>query len=552
MAFPTNPINNQEYITPLGTVYKYNSTDARWNLSSTTLTGATGAQGHTGAQGYTGASITGLPGPTGALGLARYELLAFAYDRSGYWGYGQGLPLDDPYIIAPTGMNLGRGTVQKIPFNNITYEVSAQPLDHNNATGHIGFDINTHEFYAPYEGRYNITSNVTLTSRNGFEGSYYPPDYWTNSSGGSIPTHEGYIEIYVQNPFIDRLKENRQFTKNFRKYINKSSLSYTGHFTKTFEISADVSLLEGQAVRFHAKLGPSNYTGTTLNFAKIEYCDIIPGQTGSSGDSGFWGTTGINYNTYLSIHLIEQGLRGNTGLAGPTGAQGHTGFGIQGQTGVQGRTGIQGVTGLGFTGLQGQTGIQGRTGIQGVTGLGFTGLQGFTGIQGRTGIQGITGAVGVTGAFGGPQGETGLQGDTGIQGNTGSQGITGVFYDIEVWKRYTGPLVGFTGAFTSDNDYRYYKKIGNTIFISASVLGQDSFGPVSSFSLPFTGSFFGIGIGIPAVIGTYTGGAFFSHPTPGRINCSGSTAEVYVDFSGKTFPYTGLRYVGCQFFYEEA
>lgn len=453
MAFPTNPINNQEYVTPLGTVYKYNSTDARWNLSSATLTGATGAQGHTGAQGYTGASITGLPGPTGALGLARYELLAFAYDRSGYWGYGQGQPLDDPYLIAPTGMNLGRGTVQKIPFNNITYEVSAQPLDHNNATGHIGFDINTHEFYAPYEGRYNITSNVTLTSRNGFEGSYYPPDYWKNSSGGSIPTHEGYIEIYVQNPFIDRLKENRQFTKNFRKYINKSSLSYTGHFTKTFEISADVSLLEGQAVRFHAKIGPDNYTGTTLNFAKIKYCDIIPGQTGSSGDSGFWGTTGIDYNTYLSIHLIEQGLRGNTGLAGPTGAQGHTGFGIQGTTGVQGKTGIQGVTGLGFTGLQGQTGLQGVTGLRGLTGFsGSTGIQGITG----AGIQGQTGISGPTGPSAGPQGETGLPGPTGIISSA-----PWTFTNINV--------TGFTG--TNYTGCCRYKHEGSIVFCKLTLTG---------------------------------------------------------------------------------
>lgn len=73
MAFPISPTINETYTTALGTVYKYNATGARWEISSQTLQGLTGLQGiqgQTGAQGFTGAlGITGIPGPTGIQGI---------------------------------------------------------------------------------------------------------------------------------------------------------------------------------------------------------------------------------------------------------------------------------------------------------------------------------------------------------------------------------------------------------------------------------------------------------------------------------------------------
>ncbi len=74
MAFPLNPIVNQEYVTALGTVYKYNATGMRWDLSSTTLTGATGVIGPTGAMGLTGLYTIreASENPTGAHNLDTY------------------------------------------------------------------------------------------------------------------------------------------------------------------------------------------------------------------------------------------------------------------------------------------------------------------------------------------------------------------------------------------------------------------------------------------------------------------------------------------------
>ena len=67
MAFPTSPSDGQEYITALGTVYKYVIADDKWILLSTTLTGDTGLQGETGLAGTIGA--TGLAGAAGETGV---------------------------------------------------------------------------------------------------------------------------------------------------------------------------------------------------------------------------------------------------------------------------------------------------------------------------------------------------------------------------------------------------------------------------------------------------------------------------------------------------
>jgi hypothetical protein len=66
MAFPTSPVDGQQYTTSLGTVYEYVAADDKWILVSTTLTGATGVQGVTGVAGTQGA--TGLQGETGLQG----------------------------------------------------------------------------------------------------------------------------------------------------------------------------------------------------------------------------------------------------------------------------------------------------------------------------------------------------------------------------------------------------------------------------------------------------------------------------------------------------
>lgn len=64
MAFPVNPIDNQQYTNALGTRYKYVAADGKWVIVSQAITGnqgVTGIQGVTGAQGY-----TGIIGETGA------------------------------------------------------------------------------------------------------------------------------------------------------------------------------------------------------------------------------------------------------------------------------------------------------------------------------------------------------------------------------------------------------------------------------------------------------------------------------------------------------
>lgn len=74
MAFPTNPINGEQYTNALGTRYVYNSVATAWEIESPIM-GITGMQGATGAKGTNG--ITGYQGQTGVQGttglIAQYD-----------------------------------------------------------------------------------------------------------------------------------------------------------------------------------------------------------------------------------------------------------------------------------------------------------------------------------------------------------------------------------------------------------------------------------------------------------------------------------------------
>lgn len=67
MAFPTNPVNLQEYTNALGTTYQYIAADTKWIIKTKEVVGDTGAQGFTGLRGLTG--VQGLTGTQGATGL---------------------------------------------------------------------------------------------------------------------------------------------------------------------------------------------------------------------------------------------------------------------------------------------------------------------------------------------------------------------------------------------------------------------------------------------------------------------------------------------------
>ncbi len=109
-----------------------------------------------------------------------------------------------------------------------------------------------------------------------------------------------------------------------------------------------------------AIMGPTGIVGTISGSADhIMIPNLLGGSTGPTGFVGSTGPTGP-YGFTGSV-----GGTGPTGFTGPTGSTGATGVGSPGATGSTGPTGNQGTTGP--TGIQGHTG---PTGSQGPTGLG--------------------------------------------------------------------------------------------------------------------------------------------------------------------------------------
>jgi len=112
--------------------------------------------------------------------------------------------------------------------------------------------------------------------------------------------------------------------------------------------------------------------------------------------------SGVSYN-FNNVHFYQTGIIGSTGATGYTGSTG-----IIGSTGATGYTGATGMTGpTGYVGVDGATGMTGPTGYVGVDGatgatgeIGPTGSTGSTGPTGPTGDLGMTGATGTTGPVG--------------------------------------------------------------------------------------------------------------------------------------------------------
>ena len=109
MSFPLNPINNDIYLTPLGTRYIYNSARTAWIISSQAVSGFSGYSGYSGKQGSSGYSglatsgysgYSGVDGHIGATGPSGYS----GVGSSGYSGYSGSTGSD-----GPSGYS-GRGT----------------------------------------------------------------------------------------------------------------------------------------------------------------------------------------------------------------------------------------------------------------------------------------------------------------------------------------------------------------------------------------------------------------------------------------------------------
>ena len=120
----------------------------------------------------------------------------------------------------------------------------------------------------------------------------------------------------------------------------------------------------------------------TVNFdGNVDWADPaqfqIVGYTGSAGDTGYMGSTGISETGY-------------SGSIGATGYNGSAGF-----------TGSVGAAGPGYTGSIGSTGYTGSLGTQGLVGYqGSIGGKGTAGDQGQVGFQGSVGDTGYTGSAG--------------------------------------------------------------------------------------------------------------------------------------------------------
>jgi hypothetical protein len=230
----------------------------------------------------------------------------------------------------------------------------------------------------------------------------------------------------------------------------------------------------------------------------IKYTRGRAGPMGADGPTGFTGPTGLATNT------------GPTGYTGPTG--------IDGITGGTGPTGYTGLTGP--TGLPGSATNTGATGPTGYTGFSMTGPTGDTGPSGATGNVGPTGYTGPTGGYTGPTGAPGSATNTGATGPTGygSTGPTGM--------SGSATNTGATGP-TGPSNLNYpfsASDNGATQILSGTdtILFPREISDVYSQYNPSTSTF------TAASTGLYV---FYSKCNVSVLNSSGSTQQLYVDFS---------------------
>lgn len=169
MSFPVSPIDNQEYVTPLGTVYKYVLADSRWILSSATLTGATGIQGTTGVRGLTGIKgetglqgftgpagapqgVTGLQGIKGATGIQGVTGLIGSTGFQGTTGVQGSVYKFSAYVSSSlvTGVT-GDGTTYQILYDAKLFDIGSC------------FNTSTGIFTCPATGYYRFETTVTAS-----------------------------------------------------------------------------------------------------------------------------------------------------------------------------------------------------------------------------------------------------------------------------------------------------------------------------------------------------------------------------------------------------
>ena len=294
MSFPITPFNGDQYTTPLGTMYQYDSTSNAWYIVSQVM-----ERGDTGLQGPIG-PFGGPPGETGITGLRGFQGVT---GLRGYYGF--------------TGIQ-GVTGVATTSLMASTYNTNFIYADTTSST---------------FVNIPNLSTTLVLDSSSYI---FTTMSFQASSAGqGSYPTG-AFRLVITPGPGMTTDTSGSELQKFFTPdNIEIGSVThYDGFFAApaSYTIQAQFRRVSGQqSVRFYGgQIFAQSFTGER-------------GMPGLNGVTGIFGTDGT------------MGVTGLIGPSGSTGIQGITGIGvtgIYGLTGVYGRTGLQGRTGLiGVTGV---------------------------------------------------------------------------------------------------------------------------------------------------------------------------------------------------------
>jgi len=296
MSFPVSPIDGDQYTTPLGTMYEYDSTSNAWYIVSQVIEkGDTGIQGMTGPLGGPiGSTGIGLAGETGIQGVTGLR---------GFYGY--------TGIGGITGVAITSVMASTYNTTNILADTTSSSF----------IDIP------------NLNTTLVLDSSSYI---FSTMSFQAESDGtGSYPTG-GFRIVITPGPDSSADTSGTELQRFFTP--DNIGISTVTHYDGFFAAPASYNI-QGQFRRV------SGQQAIKITDGQI-FAQSFVGERGMAGADGLPGLTGI---------YGETGVQGTQGL---TGVYGLTGLYVQGVTGIYGLTGVYGTTGLyGRTGLQGYTGV---------------------------------------------------------------------------------------------------------------------------------------------------------------------------------------------------
>ena len=373
--------------------------------------GVSGYSGYSGSglSGFSGSGVSGFSGfsGSGVSGYSGYSGIA----TSGYSGYsGIGTSGYSGYSGAVgAGGTIGNWgsfwdtTTQTTTINTAT-PITFNSYDLDNTGVSIGSP--TSRIVFANSGTYSLTFSIQFTNTSTANGS---TQIWLKKNGTNIPDTNSHFDVPDKqgSAFSSEI-----LTVNF--VFNVTANDYVQLYWDTTNANVSLETIAGNGT--YPRTPSVIFTAT----------QVMYGQSGYSGISGYSGNSTSGYSGYSGSGISGYSGSGISGYSGATvsGYSGYSGSGISGfsGSGISGYSGFSGQTISGYSGYSG-SGISGYSGsgVSGFSGYSGSGLSGFSGYSG-SGISGYSGS-GVSG-FSGFSG-SGISGFSGI-GTSGYSGYSGI------------------------------------------------------------------------------------------------------------------------------